>query len=122
MQPQPDRDPGTRSLHMAYTHHELTEKNITELREIAKDIQHEAVQGYTQLNKEHLIVALCKALNIPMHEHHDVVGIDKSALKAKMRTLKTTIAATIEAGDGKKLKALRRQIHGLNRQIRKHQV
>jgi len=107
---------------MAYTHHDLKEKTVADLREIAKGIQHEAVQGYTQLNKEHLIVALCKALNIPMHEHHDVVGIDKAAIKAKMRTLKVDAAAAMEAGDGAKLKALRRQIHGLNRQIRKHEV
>ena len=33
-------------------------------------------------------MALCTALNIPLHEHHDVVGIDKAALKAKMRALK----------------------------------
>lgn len=107
---------------MAYTHHELKEKTVADLREIAKGIQHEAVQGYTQLNKEHLIVALCKALDIPMHERHAVVGIDKAAIKARMKALKATVAATIEAGDGAKLKALRRQIHGLNRQIRKHQV
>jgi hypothetical protein len=107
---------------MAFTHHELRGKNITELRDIAKGIQHEAVKGYTQLNKEHLIVALCTALDIPMHEHHDVVGIDKSAIKAKMRALKATVPATIEGGDHARLKALRRQIHGLNRQIRQHQI
>ena len=49
---------------MAYTHHELKHKTLAELRDIAKDIEHDAVQGYTQLNKEHLVVAICKALNI----------------------------------------------------------
>ena len=107
---------------MAYTHHDLKVKTIAELREIAKGIQHEAVQGYTQLNKDHLIVALCQALNVPMHEHHDVVGIDKSAIKAQMKALKATVADAIEGGDRARIKALRRQIHGLNRQIRKHQV
>src|SRR5713101_5092770 len=57
---------------MAYTHHELKHKTLAELRDIAKDIEHDAIQGYTQLNKEHLVVALCKALNIDMHEHHQV--------------------------------------------------
>lgn len=107
---------------MAYTHHDLKLKTVAELRDIAKDLQHEAVQGYTQLNKEHLIVALCQALNIPLHEHHDVVGIDKAALKTKMRALKQDRAAAIEAGDHDRLKAVRRQLHGLNRQIRKHTV
>ncbi|MEW5984509.1 MAG: hypothetical protein AB1806_19330 [Acidobacteriota bacterium] len=107
---------------MGYTFHELREKNVGQLRDIAKNIQHEAVQGYTQLNKEHLLVAICKALDIPVHEHHDVVGIDKSALKAKIRALKTELDAAIEAADHAKLKALRRQIHGVNRQIKKHMV
>ncbi len=41
------------------------------------------MQGYTQLNKEHLLVALCKALNIPIHEHHDAVGVDKAGAEGE---------------------------------------
>jgi hypothetical protein len=107
---------------MAYTFHELKEKTVGELRDIAKDIKHDAVQGYTQLNKEHLLVAICKALNIPVHEHKDVIGIDKLGMKAKIRALKVERATAIEAGDHAKLKAIRRQIHGVNRQIKKHLV
>jgi hypothetical protein len=107
---------------MAFTYHELKDKNIGQLREIAKDLKHEAVQGYTQLNKEHLLVALCTALNVPIHEHHDVVGVDKAALKAKMRALKKDREAALEAGDHARLKAVRRSMHGLNRQIKKHLV
>jgi hypothetical protein len=105
---------------MAYTHHELKLKTIAELRDIAKDIQHDAVKGYTQLNKEHLLVALCQALSIPIHDHHEVVGLDKGVVKAKMRDLKALSAAAIEQGDHAKLKALRRQRHRLNHQIRSH--
>jgi hypothetical protein len=105
---------------MAYTYHELKEKNVGELREIAKGIQHEAVQGYTQLNKDHLLVALCKALSIPTHEHRAVAGFDKPALKSKMRTLKKQREAAIEAGDRAKLRAVRRQIHNLNHDVRSH--
>src|SRR5262249_58182229 len=66
---------------MAYTYHELKGKTIQELREIAKSVEnHDAVQGYSQLNKDHLLPALCKALGIESHEHHDVVGIDKPAI------------------------------------------
>ena len=68
---------------MAFTYHELKTKTIGELRDIAKDLKHEAVQGYTQLNKEHLLVALCTALGIPMHEHHDAAGIDKAASRRR---------------------------------------
>src|ERR1044071_3353534 len=104
---------------MAYTHNELKHKTLADLREIAKDIQHDAVQGYTQLNKEHLVVAICKALNIEMHEHHDVVGIDKSAIKSRIKTLKTKRDAAVAAHDRAALKRARRGIHRLKRRINK---
>jgi hypothetical protein len=105
-----------------YHFHELKEKTIGDLREIAKGIEHEAVQGYTQLNKEHLLVALCKALNIPMHEHHAVGGYDKSANKAKMRALKKQRDAALDAHDQALVKSLRRRIHALNHDIRSHTI
>ena len=48
---------------MAYTIEELKHKTLADLREIAKGIEHEAVQGYTQLNKQHLITALSISVN-----------------------------------------------------------
>jgi len=105
---------------MAYSFHELKLKTIQELREIAKDVQHDAVQGFSQMNKGHLLPALCKALGIDTHEHLTVVGIDKAAVKAKMRELHKKRDAAREAHDHQLLKSLRRQIHGLNRQIRAH--
>lgn len=107
---------------MAHTHHELKHKTLAELREIAKNIEHEAVQGYTQLNKEHLVVALCKALNIEMHEHHVVVGIDKAAVKARIRKLKQRRNDALAAHDHAKLKLARRSIHRLKRQMHKATV
>jgi DNA-binding IclR family transcriptional regulator len=107
---------------MAYTHNELKHKTLAELRDIAKDIEHEAVQGYTQLNKEHLIVALCKALNIEMHEHHEVVGVDKSAIKTRIKALKSKRDAAIASRDHAALKKARRGIHRLKRQIHKATV
>src|SRR5262245_545379 len=106
---------------MAFTYHELKEKTIQELREIAKGVENqEAVKGYSQLNKDHLLPALCKALGIPVHEHHEVVGIDKPGIKKKMRELKVKRQAAVEAHDGALLKNIRRQIHHYNRQIRAH--
>ncbi len=105
----------------AYTYHDLKEKTIEELREIAKGVENQdAVQGYSQLNKQHLLPALAKALGIDTREHHEVVGIDKPAIKAKMRELKKQRDEAIAAHDGSKLKAIRRHIHSLNRQIRAH--
>jgi hypothetical protein len=106
---------------VAYTYHDLKDKTIQDLREIAKGVDNQdAVQGYSQMNKDHLLPALCKALGIPIHEHHDVVGIDKPAIKAKMRELKKQRDAAVESRDGDALKSVRRQIHRLNRQIRAH--
>ena len=106
---------------MAYTYHDLKGKTIQELREIAKGVENqEAVQGYSQLNKDHLLPALCKALGIDTHEHHTVTGIDKPTIKAKMRELKKQRDAALEAHDSDTLKSVRRQRHRLNRQIRSH--
>ena len=106
---------------MAYTIEELKHKTLADLREIAKGSDHEALQGYTQLNKQHLIAALAKALGI-QHEHHEVVGVDKSSIKARIRELKTQRAAALEAHDHAQLKVVRRTIHRLKRRIHKATV
>jgi hypothetical protein len=106
---------------MAYTYHDLKGKTIQELRDIAKGVENQdAVQGYSQLNKDHLLPALCKALGIPAAEHHEVVGIDKPAIKKRMRDLRAKRQAALEAHDHALLKSIRREIHHYNRQIRAH--
>ena len=106
---------------MAFTIEELRHKNIAELREMAKGLEHEAVQGYTQLNKEHLVVALAKALGI-QHTHHDVIGVDKAKIKKRIRELKVKREAALSAHNHAELKAVRRNIHRLKRQIHKATV
>jgi len=105
---------------MAHTYEELHKKTIDELREMAKGLDHEAVKGFTQMNKEHLLPALCKALGVEMkkHPHHVPVGIDKPPIKARMRELKAAKQKAVEAGDAKQRKQIRRQYHRLNRKIR----
>ncbi len=106
---------------MAYTYHDLKGKTIQELRDIAKGVDNQdAVQGFSQMNKEHLLPALCKALGIDTHDHHAVQGIDKPAVKAKMRELRAKRDAAVESHDHAALKSVRRQLHRLNRQIRAH--
>ena len=105
---------------MAYTFEELKHKTLAELRDIAKNSDPE-VQGYTQMNKEHLVVALAKTLGI-QHEHHEVIGIDKASIKQRIRQLKTQREAALEAHDHAQLKVVRRSIHRLKRRIHKATV
>ena len=106
---------------MAHSYEELTRKTIAELREIAKSVEnHDAVQGFSQMNKEHLLPALCKALGVDTYGHHHVEGIDKAAIKATMHELRKKRDAALAAHDGATLKSVRRQLHRLNRQIRAH--
>jgi Rho termination factor-like protein len=105
---------------MAHSYHDLKQMTVVELREMAKDLDHEAVQGYSQMNKDHLLPALCRALNIDTLEHHSTTGVDKPAIKAKMRQLKVDREKALTAHDHVLLKNIRRQMHALNHQIRSH--
>ena len=103
---------------MAHTYEELSKKALSELRDLAKGLSHEAVQGHTQMNKEHLLPALCKALGIEAREHHAVVGVDKARLKTRIRALKVERGKALEARNHKQLRAVRRQIHRQKRKLR----
>ena len=107
---------------MAYTFEELRHKTVAELREIAAGVEHEALQGYTQLNKEHLLTALCQALHIETHGQHHVVGINKSELKSQIYDLKKQRDAALAAHDHAQLKTVRREIHHLKRKIHRATV
>lgn len=103
---------------MAHTYEELKKLTIAELREIAKATPHDALQGYTQLNKEHLLPALCTALGIEAHEHHAAALAEKSAIKAAMRRLKEDRARALSSGDHELLAQCRHQYHHLNHSLR----
>ena len=103
---------------MAHTYEELKHKTIADLREIAKGIDHEAVKGYTQMNKDHLLPAICKALGIDAHEHHAAILAEKAAVKAKLRAIKVKKVAALEAHDAPLLRQLRQQYRRLNHILR----
>lgn len=107
---------------MSHTYEELHKMTVAQLRDVAQEIEHDAVSGYSTMHKEHLLPALCEALGIEAHEHHEVVGIDKAAVKAKIRELKVERDKALAAGDHKMLKRHRRRIRGLKRKIRKATV
>ncbi len=107
---------------MAHTFDELKHSTLAQLKEIAEETDHEAVEGFTQMNKDHLLQALCKALGIEMHVHHEVVGIDKSSIKKQIKELKVERDKALEAHDHKQLKDVRRQIRKLKHKIRRATV
>ncbi len=106
---------------MQYTFDQLKGLTVAQLREIAAGIEHEAVKGYTQLNKEHLLTAICTALNIDTHTRHKskVAGRGKAEIKAHMKELKHERDAALEAHDHVALKTVRRQLHELRHSLRK---
>ena len=105
---------------MAHTYEELHKKTVAELRDIAKDLDHEAVQGYTQLNKEHLLPAICTALDIKIdkHHHHEAAGIDKKKVKDVLKELRAEKQKALDAGAHAQLKAIRRRYHNVYHKIR----
>ena len=97
--------------------HQLRLMTIEQLREVADGI--EGLTGYTQMRKQQLLEQVCQHLKIQMHEHHDVAGIDKGAIKRQIRELKQQRDAALEAHDHDELRRVRRHIHRLKRQIRR---
>jgi hypothetical protein len=106
---------------MAQTYDELKHKTVAELREIAKATEHEAVKGYTQMNKDHLLVALCKALGIEahLHLHHHAAGEQRTQTKARIRALRKKRDEILASTDHAGLKAVLDEIRGLKRQTRR---
>jgi hypothetical protein len=75
------------------------------------------------MNKEHLLPAICHALGIDSHTHHQAEsGFDKVKVKARMRELRRQRDEAMEGGDWQRLHALRREWHTLNHRIRGHTV
>ena len=107
---------------MAMTYEDLNKKTVAELRDMAKGLTHEAVQGHTQMNKEHLLPALCKALGIEHTHHHVEAGFDKSQIKARMKMLRAERGKALEAHNSTKLRVVRTELRALNHRIRTHMV
>jgi hypothetical protein len=96
--------------------HELRVMTIAQLREVAEGV--EGLTGYTQMRNNELLAHICRHLNIPMHDQHEVVRIDKSTIKRQIRELKHQRDAAIAAHDRGELERVRRHIHRLKRRIR----
>jgi hypothetical protein len=105
---------------MAHTYEELKHKTVAELREIAKGLEHEAVKGYTQMNKDHLLVGVCKALGLDMHvHHHHEAGAERGKIKAKIKALKKKRDELLASKSREGLGAILGEIHGLKHRLRR---
>ena len=107
---------------MAYTFEDLKHKKVAELREVAAELGEDVIQGALQMNKEHLLEAICKALNIDMHVHHKVVGVNKAAIKAEIRQLKKQRDEAIAAKKKDELVKARKKIRILKKTLRRAAV
>ena len=104
---------------MSYTYDQLSKMTVVELRKIADGIEYEALHGHSTMHKEKLLPALCKALNIETHLHHTVVGINKTAMKAEIRSWKKKRAEALTNKDYAKLSEIRQHIHDLKVKLRR---
>ncbi|MDP2469798.1 MAG: hypothetical protein Q8W46_02980 [Candidatus Palauibacterales bacterium] len=108
---------------MSYTWEELHKTPVKRLREIAEELgEHEELHGYLTMHKEDLVPALCHVLGIEDHAHREIVGVNKSAIKARIRVLKARRDEALAAGDPVQLKRIRRKIHRLKRKLHKATV
>jgi hypothetical protein len=106
----------------AFTFEELKHKTVGELRAIAAGMPQDSLKGHTQMNKEHLLKAICQAAGIDMHAHHDIVGVNKAEVKAQLRALKKQRDQAIEEHDHAALHVIRRRAHHLKRELHKAAV
>jgi len=103
---------------MAYTYEELNNMTVGELRKIADGIDHEAVHGHITMHKEKLVPALCKALGIESHAHHQAKISGKSSMKLEIRNLKKKRSVALANKDHAQLKDIRQHIHDLKVKLR----
>lgn len=106
---------------MQYTFDQLKGMTVAQLREIASGLDPDVIKGYTQLNKEHLLTALCTALDVDTHTRHKskIAGKDKAGIKAHLKELRAKRDAALKAHDHAVLKAIRREMHSTRRSLRK---
>lgn len=107
---------------MDITYHDMKQKKVAELRDIAAGLENDAVQGYTQMHKDQLVEAICKALNIDTHEHHEVVGVNKAKIKKEIREMKKKRDEALKKKDRDAIKSSRAEIKRLKHVLRKATV
>lgn len=100
-----------------YTYEQLKGMTVAAIRDVAKTIQDNALEGYSTMHKEQLLPVLCKVLGI--HAHHAAHGARKTEIKMQIHKLQAQRDETAKGGDKKLLPGLRHQIHLLKHELRK---
>jgi len=104
---------------MTYTYEQLSKMTVADLRKIADGIEHEATKGHSTMHKEKLLPALCIALGIESHVHHEVRGVDKSKIKLEIRALKKERGTALQSHNSDQLREVREKIRNLKKKLRK---
>ncbi len=97
--------------------HELEKKRVVDLRSMMKEHLPE-VTGVVGLKKEELVERLAAKLGIE-RPHKVVKGIDKTAVRGKIKSLIQLRDQALEVHDAAELKKQRRAIHRLKRRLRR---
>ncbi|HUT59773.1 MAG TPA: hypothetical protein VNA25_18150 [Phycisphaerae bacterium] len=101
-----------------YTYDQLKHMTVAQLREIVQSMpDHEGLEGYATMHKDHLLPELCKRLGI--HVHHAAAGAAKLRMKASIRKLKAERDAAMSSGDSARAATARREIHALKHKLRR---
>jgi len=103
---------------MEYTYEQLSKMSVADLRKIADGIEHEATKGHMTMHKEKLLPALCIALGIDAHKHHEAKGLNKSQVKVQIRALKKKRDAAMTAKQSEEYRKILREIHHLKNRLR----
>ncbi|MFA6132712.1 MAG: hypothetical protein WC869_01695 [Phycisphaerae bacterium] len=101
----------------AYTYEQLKEMKVTVLRDIAKELQHESLEGHSTMHKEQLLPLLCKVMGI--HTHQAARGARKTRIKGLIHRLQKERDAAIASREVATLPDIRQQIHALKHRLRR---
>lgn len=104
---------------MPYTYDQLANMTVVQLRQIADGIEHDAVKGHSTMHKEKLLPAICVALGIETHKHHEVKGINKGSIKVEIRSLKKKRDAALAAKNLVEYHTILHEIHQLKNKLRR---
>jgi hypothetical protein len=102
---------------VAHTYEELRKMKVDGLREIAAASEDPRLEGNSQMNKDHLLPLLCEVLGIQAHVHHEVIGIDKAAIKGQIKELKVERDQALADKDKDRLRQARRAIRKLKHKL-----